>query len=72
LDNESIDAALEDVDEEAELATVKELAKKKLMQAKYQDQRKLMAYLTSKGFSYPLVRKAFDELGDLGVITDSQ
>lgn len=57
-----IDSVLLEVPEEDEINGLRKLAQKKLAQEKYQDQRRLMSYLASKGYNYDDIKKIIDEL----------
>lgn len=62
VDTATIETALGEVDQEAEDEAIKHLALKKMTQAKYQDQRKLLAYLTGQGFDYYQVKRVLETL----------
>ncbi len=61
IDREIVEQVLADLSDEEELATIRQLASKKLTQAKYQDQQKLINYLVGQGFTYSLVKRALTE-----------
>ena len=60
IDDELIDSALEKVDGDREVETVKQIIDKK--GSRYDTREKLMSYLGRQGFSYDSIRQAFDEI----------
>jgi regulatory protein len=60
---EVMDEAMAGVDDSAELSAVLAVASKKLKLARYQDTRKLQAYLLSQGFNFEGIKEALRRLG---------
>lgn len=50
------------IDPAAETEAIKQIARKKIALAKYQDQRKLTEFLLRQGFDYPQIKLALEEL----------
>lgn len=58
LDNETIDAAIEDIDDETEIQQVEDLIAKH--GRRYNSRQKLMAYLSRQGYHYDIIRQALE------------
>lgn len=52
---------LEDIDEDSQLAQVKEIIARKSHLSQYQDRQKLIAYLARQGFPYYLIKQALQK-----------
>jgi len=59
VDREIIDQTLETVDEDTQLQNLRQLIEKK--RHRYDDERKLMAYLAGQGYPYDLIKQALSE-----------
>lgn len=59
VDKDTIDQALQTIDEETQLRNLRQLIEKK--RPRYDDERKLMAYLAGQGYPYGLIKKALSE-----------
>ncbi len=62
IDKDIINDVLLSINEDSQLRLLSSVIEKKFRQTKYQDQKKLIAYLSRQGFSYHLVKKAFERL----------
>jgi regulatory protein len=68
VSGEDIGAALEEVDPEAELNLLTQLADRKRRLPQYRQKDQLMGYLSRKGYSYDLIKKALERLDDEEVV----
>ena len=60
LAKEIIDAAIAELDEDDQLRAIGQIIERKSRQTAYRDKQKLLRYLAQKGYSYNLVKKAFE------------
>lgn len=59
-----IDLALEEIDPERELQTLKDLIERKRRTSGYGDDKKLVAYLQRQGYRWALIKEAMEQLGE--------
>ncbi len=59
-----IDLALEEIDPERELQTLKVLIERKRRTSGYGDDKKLVAYLQRQGYRWALIKEAMEQLGE--------
>jgi len=59
-----IDLALEEIDPERELQTLKVLLERKRRTSGYGDDKKLVAYLQRQGYRWALIKEAMEQLGE--------
>lgn len=59
VDRDTIDRALEAIDEDVQLQNLRQLIDKK--RPRYSDERKLMAYLAGQGYPYDLIKQALSQ-----------
>lgn len=64
VSKEVVEEVLADIAPEQEIEAIKQVAKKKLTQEKFQDQRKLLSFLLGQGFAYDQVKQALAEMDD--------
>ena len=59
-----IDLALEDIEPERELETLKAVIERKRRTNGYEDDKKLVAYLQRQGYRWSLIKEAIEQLGE--------
>ncbi len=59
-----IDLALEDIEPERELETLKSVIERKRRTNGYEDDKKLVAYLQRQGYRWGLIKEAMEQLGE--------
>lgn len=64
IDRAVVDAALEEIDPEAEVTALKTLIERKQKLSGYADERKLTAYLQRQGYRWNLIKEALQQLKD--------
>ncbi len=57
-----IQEAIDSLDEQEKINSIKSLIEKKQRQSKYQDKQKLTEYLSRQGYNYGLIKQALEEL----------
>jgi regulatory protein len=59
-----IDVALEEIEPERELETLKGVIERKMRSTGYEDRKKLVAYLQRQGYRWSLIKEALEQLGE--------
>ncbi len=59
-----VDVALEEIEPERELQTLKDIIERKRRTSGYGDDKKLVAYLQRQGYRWALIKQAMEQLGE--------